>query len=453
MATELENKLRLILTDKNTNLLPENLKKGVTCLGVEGTAETGTEINNQDKEITENGTYTADEGYTGLGTVTVNISASSTKPNIFLQDTEPETKEGIWLKSSDLTYDDVLIDSNISVKETWESDRYNTIPFSFYNGGIATVGTDIYLFGGSATSSTAYKYDTLTNKFTQITNIPAIYPFYGGQVASIGTNIYLCGSWVSGSPRDSLYKYDTLTNTYTKLTSMPRVKVDACAVAVGDYIYIIGGWMATTNMMKFAPSTNSYETLTDIPFAFQNGQAISVGNTIYLFGGTDNPTTAYKYNIDNNLYTQIANIPFSFVNGSIAKNGTDIYLFGGSNASTTVYKYDTNSNTYTQLDDIPYSFYNGDSTYVGEYIYIFGGEGDPTMVRRLSTKIEGYPNNSILLLEGNNGYKTQLVNSDIQGRTVTSIIDAWHYTTENGVNETLPTYYGDGTQWNCFKNE
>lgn len=33
----------------------------------------GTEINNQDKTITKNGSYTADEGYTGLGTVTVNV--------------------------------------------------------------------------------------------------------------------------------------------------------------------------------------------------------------------------------------------------------------------------------------------------------------------------------------------------------------------------------------------
>lgn len=35
--------------------------------------ETGTEINNQDKEIVENGNYTADEGYTGLGNVSVNV--------------------------------------------------------------------------------------------------------------------------------------------------------------------------------------------------------------------------------------------------------------------------------------------------------------------------------------------------------------------------------------------
>ena len=42
MANELQNKLDAILEDKNTNLKPENLKAGVTCLGVEGVLEGGT---------------------------------------------------------------------------------------------------------------------------------------------------------------------------------------------------------------------------------------------------------------------------------------------------------------------------------------------------------------------------------------------------------------------------
>ena len=35
---------------------------------------TGVPINNQNKTITQNGTYTADEGFTGLGTVSVNVA-------------------------------------------------------------------------------------------------------------------------------------------------------------------------------------------------------------------------------------------------------------------------------------------------------------------------------------------------------------------------------------------
>lgn len=44
MTNELQQTLDNILNDKNTNLKPENLKQGVTCLGVEGAAEVPTPI-------------------------------------------------------------------------------------------------------------------------------------------------------------------------------------------------------------------------------------------------------------------------------------------------------------------------------------------------------------------------------------------------------------------------
>ena len=42
-----------------------------------GDGGSGTTIRNQDKQITANGTYTADVGYTGLGTVNVNVASGS----------------------------------------------------------------------------------------------------------------------------------------------------------------------------------------------------------------------------------------------------------------------------------------------------------------------------------------------------------------------------------------
>ena len=48
--------------------------------------ETGSQINNQDKEVTENGTYIADEGYTGLGTVTVNVPQENLQEQLDAQD-------------------------------------------------------------------------------------------------------------------------------------------------------------------------------------------------------------------------------------------------------------------------------------------------------------------------------------------------------------------------------
>ena len=54
-------------TDENSENLPNTI----------ASISTGSEINNQDKTITANGTYTADTGYTGLGTVTVNVPIPS----------------------------------------------------------------------------------------------------------------------------------------------------------------------------------------------------------------------------------------------------------------------------------------------------------------------------------------------------------------------------------------
>ena len=53
MSNELKTKLDAILEDKQTNLLPENLKKGITLLGVTGTLEEGSGevINTSDKPV------------------------------------------------------------------------------------------------------------------------------------------------------------------------------------------------------------------------------------------------------------------------------------------------------------------------------------------------------------------------------------------------------------------
>lgn len=56
----------------DSNIKPENIKSGVRILGVDGTLAQ-TQVHNQDKEITENGFYTYDAGFTGLESVTVKV--------------------------------------------------------------------------------------------------------------------------------------------------------------------------------------------------------------------------------------------------------------------------------------------------------------------------------------------------------------------------------------------
>lgn len=69
----LQTKSMQITSNMNVEIEPDSGYDGFSKLNLEVNVP-GSQINNQDKIITENGTYTADEGYTGLGQVDVNIS-------------------------------------------------------------------------------------------------------------------------------------------------------------------------------------------------------------------------------------------------------------------------------------------------------------------------------------------------------------------------------------------
>ena len=114
--SELNEKLLEIKRQKDTYIIPENIKKDITVYGVTGTLESGgSTINNQDKTVTQNGTYTADSGYTGLGTVTVNVPSSGDVPvklfhSIQEMQQDPNPQEGdlaVVQDDTDVPYDGI----------------------------------------------------------------------------------------------------------------------------------------------------------------------------------------------------------------------------------------------------------------------------------------------------------------------------------------------------------
>ena len=374
----------------------EDILKGKTAYNAEGKIE-GTLIPTEDLQEQLD---TQDAIIQQLQDELANKTSGSAKPNVFMQETEPTTKNGIWLKGS-YQVDNIAADENIFAGEEWNTTKMaslKVIPYEFYTGSAVSIETNVYLFGGSGNSTAAYKYDTLTDTYTKLTDIP--YQFYGS-VASIGTNIYLFGS-DSSSYHKYAYKYDTLTDTYTKLTN--------------------------------------------IPYEFYYGSAASIETNVYLFGGTSgNSTTAYKYDTLTDTYTKLTDIPYQFY-GSVASIGTNIYLFGGTSGSTKAYKYDTLTDTYTKLTDIPYNFYRSSAIFTGTDIYLFGGAANKTKVQVMTMIPNDYGNNSIVISQGGFTKKTNIADYGIQNAKF--YYDKVYYQNENGeLLNTIPTYNGNGTEW------
>lgn len=74
---QLQSKTYNFTTNQTIELLPDTGYDGFDVVTLTINVPSST-INNQDKTITQNGAYTADSGYTGLGTVTVNVPTIDT---------------------------------------------------------------------------------------------------------------------------------------------------------------------------------------------------------------------------------------------------------------------------------------------------------------------------------------------------------------------------------------
>ena len=399
------------------------------------------------------------------------------KLNIYTQTTEPTNKNGLWLQTNH-SYEKIVFDENVYYGDEWQSSVSTPrVPYNARYNSSVSIGNDVYVFGGATNinagnetnSLTAYKYNILTDTWTQLTDIP-YYFFFGGTVA-IGTDIYIFGSHNSSYSKRA-YKYDTLTDTYTRLTDIPFNYTDMPVTSIGTDIYLFGGggWNVAYTAYKYDTLTDTYTKLSNIPYEFYYTSYEAVNTDIYLFGGYGGNKKAYKYDTLTDTYTQLSDIPYQFSGGSTMTIGTDIYLFGGNGGNKTIYKYNVLTDTYTKQSNAPHDInagsgarsvcnVNGDIYVVS---YYESGDNTGTGIDIYHFNSKTYPNdNSLIIAQGrsgvgktyNIGYAVELIPvEELDTPLLYGLVDAWFYTTQDGLITNIPTYYGDGTQWVKFKN-
>lgn len=421
-------------------LTADKIIKGNTILGVEGTAESSENLQEQlDAQDT-----IIKELQTSLDN---KASSTDIKPNIFMQLTEPVKKEGIWFKA-DKPVDHIIMDTNIIEGGNWDTiNEYPDLPVEVYayNNKVANVGTNIFIF--SSTSAAAYKYDTLTNTFTKITLKDRVNDMLNLCVIDNYIYMFKASTMYGGK---AAYKYDTITDTYTTLSTPPiNVSSSDNAIAVGDKIYLF----TSSGIYVYNILTDSYSKLeTSNIITYSRVAGISIGSDIYFFGGYSNTTsykTAYKFDTQTNEFTQLTDMPYEGYNMSITSVGDNIYLFGLNTDKQSICIYNIADNSYTELESS--SYYLGGTYAVNindNKIFILGGINTPYKVSVYVLNNKDYDNNSIIVWSGNNKYMTQLYTSDnIVGRLLFGFYKAYYYTTANKLDASLPLYYGNGKEW------
>lgn len=422
--TELEQNLNTILEEKQTKIIPENIKKGVTIFGING--------NYGENEITR---------------------------NIFVQETEPEIKDGFWFKNTE----EIEIKKTIAKKYfadfivgngEWKGvDEYITLPYTGALGWDCTkVGNFIYLFGTDAQPNQAYKYDYINNVITQLPDTPE--KSQRCMVSAVGTDVYIIGGGMNSQSVKTIYKFDTLNETYSLCNPrLSQITSLGSSVTVGTDIYIFGGYAGNSptpqqKAYKYDTLTDTLTSLLDIPYKFAQHRSVEYNGDIFLFGGMYYPKVVYKYNIATNTYTYLGsdyNIPFDFSLGIMEKVGNKVYMFSQSKEGCI---FDLDNYTYEMLEPSPYTIMHLTSSLVFKNTnckILVIGEGQ---IVSYDFPLEILTDNSLILSTNGSNKSTKLYNDEkLDGNLPIHFEDVGLYTNENGYLLDLERYYGNSKEW------
>ena len=175
---------------------------------------------------------------------------------------------------------------------------------TFYYGGGCSEGTYLYVVGGyhygtNYTSGPLYyqrlrRLDPATGAWTNMANIPNGGSYYGGGVVfyTDGSNPYIYifanyDPWYGYT--GYTYRYSLASNSWSQLSNIPNNAYIAGAAALGNNIYIAGGYAGgySQALYEYSPANNTFTQRANMPTGryYLTCTSIASINRFYAVGG------------------------------------------------------------------------------------------------------------------------------------------------------------------------
>ena len=377
-------------------------------------------------------------------------SKTSATINVFMQETEPDIKNGIWIQDASNMIDSINISTlngDNYTDITWDTSS-QTITQYVYMSCFLLLNDDLYLLGGGNNANKFSKINLSTGEETVFEDLSFEVNDCG--FCTVGSDIYLFGG---KNTQNRAIKYNVLTKEMTSLTDIPYNSVDSFCAYYDGNIYIFGGSGDYTAAYKYSISENTYTQLTDITRGYNSNVSGCVyGNKVYLFGNGYNASreNCHKltiYDLSNNT-SQSITMPDYLAASACVNIGEFIYIIGnsfniGTSPNLICYVYNITKNEFTKLDNLPKDTYYGIACCYKNKIYV----GMTTSLYTGTLNLLDYEGANKCNIIAGSMYKTKLLDN-------LSILlnDVVYMNNQSVILNTLPTYYGDGTQWIKIKN-
>lgn len=231
-----------------------------------------TEVYNQDKTITENGTYTADDGYTGLGTVTVNVESSGGDTITAVNKTGKAIATGdkVWLNENAQTQGSSYEFDSSSATTTRLAVIDTIGTFAYKNGKFYSINNESATYVGDSNPSTdlaLIRYGADGSVFgcgNRVARVDGQAQWWSSDLA-----YYVESGWAVDS--NKLLQFDMVNGTVIKtLTFGLNSMGDSECIKIGDYIYRLNNNARTKYLIDYdnLTLTSSSYTFTNPPYQY-----------------------------------------------------------------------------------------------------------------------------------------------------------------------------------------
>jgi N-acetylneuraminic acid mutarotase len=205
---------------------------------------------------------------------------------------------------------------------------------------------------------------------------------FGSAVAAVGNQIFVMGGWDGTAAVSKVVEmYDLQTKTWTRKTNMTTGTVFAASAVVGTLIHVMGGYngsSAVSTHLVYNTLTDSWAQSTALTSPRSGCSAAVVSQKIYLIGGFYNEAslnTNEMFDPATNTWTTKTAMTTARTDFAIASLNDLIYAIGGwgTDVLNTNEVYSPATNTWTTY--YPMNTYRSACSGVvaGNKIYVLGG--------------------------------------------------------------------------------
>ena len=232
-----------------------------------------------------------------------------------------------------------------------------------------SLGDTIYIGGGSAGSTSFYKFDPSSGSWTQkgvITRRAFGVSFAIGGNGYVGLGQSNPQGFAQTSVTNDLWEYDPGTDNWTKKANFPGSARDAAfAFVIGDKAYVGGGvdsnYFPCNDFYSYDPSVDKWDTLQAIPDYLYFNSTFVIGSNGYVATGVEDSlevSSLWQYDPSTDTWNQKSDFPGSPRESAVGftLNGMGYVGLGQSDYSTVFsdfYSYDPSSDQWTSATSFP----------------------------------------------------------------------------------------------------